>query len=86
MTDDAMPKTQEDEAAAHARWSAIEVVAEAWASIDGKLDLFRTCKIDPELEEVEGRYGGYMADALALISRIEERGFVIRQADSEAAS
>lgn len=86
MSDDAEPKAQEDEATAHARWAAVEAVAEAWASIDGRLDLFQCCKADAELEEVEGRYGGYMADAVALISRIEARGFVIRPAEAEPAS
>lgn len=50
-----------------------EAVAEAWASIDGRLEAFRACKADPTREETEGRYGGYMADAEELIKRIEAR-------------
>ena len=46
-----------------------EFIARAWASMDGKLDLFDKCKTDPELEEVEGCYEGYITDTKELLER-----------------
>lgn len=37
--------------------------ADAWASIDGKLEKFRAGKAKPLLEEPGGHYSGYMAGA-----------------------
>lgn len=54
-----------------------EALAEAWASIDGKLDRFRACKVDPELEFVGGYYGGYMIEAKEMILRLEKRGYTV---------
>lgn len=59
------------------RLRAIEAIASAWASIDGKLDRFNACKADPQLDGLEGRYSGYLADASSLLTRIERRGFTI---------
>jgi len=47
----------------------VEQVARAWASMDGNADRFDACKADPSLDETEGRYIGYMADAEALMER-----------------
>ncbi|MEP3668988.1 MAG: hypothetical protein ABJN42_19870 [Roseibium sp.] len=44
-----------------------ERVARAWAEIDGRADRFDACKSDPEIEDIEGRYEGYMAEAEALL-------------------
>ena len=46
-------------------------VARAWASIDGKAELFNRCQVDPEFEDTAGYYGGYLADADALIERAD---------------
>lgn len=52
----------------------VEAFAEAWASIDGKLDLFQAEKSLPAgLPQVSGTYEGYMADAYELLSRAENR-------------
>lgn len=47
----------------------IERIARAWASIDGKVDLFDACKAAPKREQTEGYYGGYMAEAEELAKR-----------------
>lgn len=54
--------------------NAIEAVAEAWASIDGKLDEFKggKCGFDEK-----GHFDGYMSEASELISRIGRRGFKV---------
>lgn len=57
--------------------SAIEALADAWASADGKCARFRECKENPDLEATDGYYGGYMADAEDLMTRLQNRGFVI---------
>ena len=57
-----------------------EAVAQAWASIDGKLDKFeaeRDGKVNLGDEEFYGAYRGYMTEAEELIKRIEKRGYVI---------
>lgn len=59
------------------RLRAIEAIASAWASIDGKTERFYACKADPQLDRLEGRYSGYLADASSLLNRIERRGFTI---------
>jgi len=64
----------------HDEMQAVEAVAESWASIDGRLGLFRSCKVDPSLEDVEGRYGGYMADAYAMVENLRRRGFTVCRA------
>lgn len=56
---------------------ATEAVAEAWASIDGKLTRFCLCRQNEALERVDGFYGGYMAEAEELIKRIAMRGFSV---------
>jgi hypothetical protein len=35
--------------------------------MDGKADRFDACKADPDIEETEGRYRGYRADAEGLL-------------------
>lgn len=57
---------------------AVEAVADAWASIDGKLDEFRAGKSAVSIEaEPGGYYSGYMSDAEELVRRLLTRGFTI---------
>ena len=55
--------------------AVVERVARAWASMDGKADLFDKGKANPrwDLEEGPGHYAGYIADAEALIERANLR-------------
>lgn len=46
-----------------------EFIARAWASIDGKLELFDKCKTDQDLDEIEGCYEGYITEAIELLER-----------------
>jgi hypothetical protein len=57
--------------------NAVQAVAEAWASCDGRLEAFRACSENPAREASEGRCAGYLVDAEALIARLYERGFVV---------
>jgi hypothetical protein len=60
---------------------AVEAIAEAWASIDGKLETFRAEKLLlPEYGT--GTYVGYMAEAEEMQRRIASRGFAIVQNDT----
>lgn len=61
-----------------------EALAEAWASIDGKLDAFcrerarsKVAPLDREEEGYTGHYEGYMTEAEELIARLRVRGYVI---------
>lgn len=59
---------------------AIDAVAEAWASIDGKLDDYRRERdenVGLTDEGCTGHFEGYQAEADELIRRIEDRGFMI---------
>ncbi len=58
---------------------AIEAIAEAWASIDGRLDHFHLCRMNAEAERLLGHYEGYMAEAKELIERVAARGFTLRK-------
>lgn len=52
----------------------VEAFAEAWASIDGKQDLFRAEKgVDLMAEGNTGTYEGYMAEANELLHRANQR-------------
>lgn len=57
--------------------SALEAVADAWASIDGKTSEFRNGRYADSIEAYGGHYAGYMSDAEELIERIEKRGYKI---------
>lgn len=58
--------------------NAIEAVADAWASIDGKVDQFRAGKGAASFEdEPGGHYSGYMEEAAELMKRLLDRGFII---------
>ena len=61
----------------------IEAVAEAWASIDGRLGKFHACKADPVLDGSEGYFSGYCAEAADLLKRLEARGYTIAKAAPE---
>lgn len=57
---------------------AIEAVADAWASIDGKVDEFRAGKNAKSIEdEPGGYYSGYLSDAQELVTRLHTRGFLV---------
>ena len=62
--------------------NATEALADAWASIDGKLDDFRAGKGLSILDQPGGRYAGYIEDATSLIERLRKRGYVIVAADA----
>lgn len=54
----------------------VEALADAWASIDGKVDKFRAGKGCASIEdEPGGHYSGYMAEADEMIRRLNARGF-----------
>jgi hypothetical protein len=57
---------------------AEEALADAWASIDGKLDEFRSGR-DKTIEEQlpGGYYSGYLEDAHAMIQRLKARGYSV---------
>ena len=57
--------------------SATEALADAWASIDGKLDQFRADRASPKHDPMAGWYEGRMADAGELRRRLRARGFLI---------
>ncbi len=57
---------------------AIEAIADAWASIDGKVDSFRAGKGAKSIEdEPGGHYSGYMAEAEEMAKRLLVRGFIV---------
>jgi hypothetical protein len=60
-----------------AAYTMVEAVAEAWASIDGKLEGFRHGQEFPDSDRArcEGYYDGYMHEAAELLERIEARGY-----------
>jgi hypothetical protein len=54
-----------------------EALAEAMASMDGKLEKFRACKSDQAAEARMGYYEGYLTEARELVERLSRRGFGI---------
>lgn len=66
----------------------VDAVAEAWASIDGKIDAYRRERdndIDWDDPTFTGHFYGYQAEAEELIRRLEARGFsVIPSTTSDA--
>jgi hypothetical protein len=56
---------------------AIEALAEAWASLDGKLDEFLAGRGG------EGDYHRYLSDAAELAKRLEHRGYLIVRAPGD---
>lgn len=67
--DDTLPPMESD----------IEALADAWASIDGKLDKFRRGKTAKNIMAYGGHYAGYLADAEEMIERLARRGYVLRK-------
>lgn len=59
-----------------------EILAEAMASLDGKLELFHDCRKDEALEDVEGCYTGYCVEAREVIRRMEKRGYTVVRMES----
>lgn len=62
---------------------ATEAVAEAWASIDGKIANFRADKAAATRRDDEPGwyYSGYLSDAASLIRRLEKRGYTVTPLD-----
>ncbi len=60
--------------------TANEALAEAWASIDGKLDQFHADKTAVDFGH--GYYEGYLSDAAELERRLLARGYRIMPLDS----
>lgn len=61
-----------------ASMTATSAVAEAWASMDGKLEAYKAgANANTLADEPGGHFSGYHADAEELIRRIAERGFVL---------
>lgn len=59
---------------------AVSALAEAWASMDGRLDHFireRDGKVGPKDRGYRGSYIGYLADAEELQKRLLKRGFKV---------
>lgn len=53
-------------------------LADAWASIDGKVDEFRAGqKATSILEEPGGHFSGYLYEAEEMIRRLRDRGFIV---------
>lgn len=59
------------------RREAAEALAEVWAVMDGKRDRFFACKGDIALDDTDGTYSGYLAEASYAIECLERRGFTI---------
>jgi len=59
----------------------VEALAEAWASIDGKLASFQRERSQPDMAwdhpEFKGHYVGYISEAEEMIRRLEARGFTV---------
>jgi len=62
----------------------VERVARAWASIDGKSGLFDECKASKAMEDQNGTYEGYMAEARELIKRAALEPSTARETDWQA--
>lgn len=59
---------------------AVDAVAEAWASIDGKLEAYERER-DEDIGLTDptctGHYEGYQVEAAEMIRRISARGFMV---------
>lgn len=56
----------------------VDALADAWASIDGKLDEYRAGRnASSIMDEPGGHFSGYQAEAEEMIRRLEARGFAI---------
>lgn len=64
--------------------TAIDAVAEAWASIDGNLQKYEYEKANEDAIETSlwGHYEGYQAEAVEMIHRIEARGYKLVRLDA----
>lgn len=54
-----------------------EALAMAYASVEGRLAEFMTCKADGDAEDRLGRYGGYMAEADQMRRFLRKHGYFI---------
>lgn len=58
--------------------TAVDALADAWASIDGKADEYRAGRNAASItEEPGGHFSGYQYEASEMIRRLEKRGFVV---------
>jgi hypothetical protein len=65
---------------ADGKLTAVEALAQSWASIDGKLEPFlfeRDNNISVFDPRCTGHYEGYMAEAETMIVRLKTRGYEI---------
>ena len=71
--------TQPDSAAARNRpdSGAIDALADAWSSIDGRVDRYRHGRDNPTdpAAVADGSYAGYQWEAEELIRRLRRRGY-----------
>lgn len=58
-------------------WDVEHSLAEAWASMDGRMGLFHLCRVDRVSEDRMGRYEGYLADAGSMIERARARSLIV---------
>ena len=57
--------------------TAIEALADAWASIDGKRKEFRRGRTAKSYTAYGGHYPGYMEEAKEMVKRLEARGYTV---------
>lgn len=69
-------------AVAHQCLYPVDALADAWASIDGKLDEYRAGRNAASIvDEPGGHFSGYQGEAVEMIRRLEARGYTIVKAD-----
>jgi hypothetical protein len=61
----------------NSRRAASEALAEVWAIMDGKGERFLACKADSDLDDIDGTYTGYLAEASYAVECLERRGFTV---------
>lgn len=75
------PDEQPDPMELHGKPLTAELaLADAWASIDGRLKEFRAgmgMSFDDECNHAGGHFTGYICDAESMIERLRQRGFAI---------
>ncbi|WP_152275560.1 hypothetical protein [Methylorubrum populi] len=70
----------------HQPLSAVDALAEAWASIDGKLKEYRAGRnASSRADDPGGHFSGYQAEAEEMIRRLEARGFTVVPTDITSA-
>jgi hypothetical protein len=64
----------------------IEEIARAWASIDGKAELFDRCKADQSSEDEFGHFEGYMSEARELVNRSPQLSAILSASPAPVAA